>query len=147
MPAHRHPSRWLRWWMWPVSLLVGLIGLAVGFGWSLIVVVLTAWLTVTLYGRTRPTMPRHAREAVTRPASELEEALASAPTDVLCKLWTQTGQELRTVYLPSTICSYAALRQVILDELARRDPDGVSRWLQDAPDRIGPLRYLHDYER
>lgn len=146
MREHRRFSG-LEWWVWPLFLFLGLVGLAAGFGWFLIVVVVAAWLTVALYRNTKPAAPRHAREAVTRPASELGEALADASTDRLCQLWAQTGQELRTVYLPSTICSYAALRQAILDELTRRDPSGVSRWLHDAPDRNGPSRYLHDYER
>lgn len=146
MQERRRPNGHV-WWVWPLLLFIGLVGLAAGFGWFLVIVVATSWLTVALYRRTRPAMPRHAREAVTRPASELEQALADASTEVLCQLWTQTGQELRTVYLPSTICSYATLRQVILDELTRRDPTGVSRWLHDAPDQYGPSRYLHDYER
>lgn len=59
----------------------------------------------------------------------------------------QTGHDpLRRTYLPSTVCSYAELRQAILDELTRRDPDAVSRWLGDRPDQRDPRAYLQHHQ-
>jgi hypothetical protein len=150
MRAHGRP-RGIQWWTWIVFLAIGLAAVAAGFGWFLVIIVAMAWLTVVLYrkaasGAAAPAEPQ-ARELLAQPQRGVEAALGRASTQLLCELWVQTGQELRRTYLPSTVCSYAGLRQAILDELTRREPDGVRRWLEDEPDRRNLRSYLPDHQR
>jgi hypothetical protein len=72
--------------------------------------------------------------------------IRSASSEQLCTLWLQIGREMKRAHLPSTLCSYADLRHAILDELTARDPDGVSRWLGDQPQRRDLRAYLHDHQ-
>lgn len=149
----RGRPRGIRWWVWIVLLVVGLAAVAAGFGWFLVILVAMSWLTVFLYRKAAPAAAGSAepqpqpREMLAQPRRSVDTTLSSASTALLCELWSQTGQELRRTYLPSTVCSYAELRQAILDELTRREPDGVRRWLEDEPDRRDLRAYLHDHQR
>lgn len=143
------PGR-IRWWAWVVLIAVGLAAVAAGFGWFLVILVALAWLTVTLFRMAAPgaesSEPRP-REMLAQPRGNIDATLGEAPIDLLCELWVQTGHDIRRTYLPSTVCSYAELRQAILDELTRRDPDGVRRWLEDRPDRRDLRSYLHNQQQ
>lgn len=137
------------WWVWVVLMMAALAAAAVGVGWFLVVMVLMAWLAVTIFHRVAPAQSRHRagsapqpRELLAQPRTRLDAVLRDAPSGALCWLWEQTGADLRRTYLPSTVCSYAALREAILDELSRRHPDGVQRWLDDQPDRRELSGYL-----
>lgn len=147
----RGRPRGIRWWVWIVLLVVGLAAVAAGFGWFFVILVAMSWLTVFLYRKAAPAATGSAepqpREMLAQPRRSVDTTLSSASTALLCELWSQTGQELRRTYLPSTVCSYAELRQAILDELTRREPDGVRRWLEDEPDRRDLRAYLHDHQR
>jgi hypothetical protein len=62
----------------------------------------------------------------------------------LCQAWVSTGDQLRRSLAPDTHLRLATARQLYLDELERRDPDGVSAWLES--DRVSaagdPHRFL-----
>lgn len=150
MRVRRRPRR-IQWWTWIVLLTIGLAAVAAGFGWFLVILVAMAWLTVVLYRKAAPAAAApaepQARALLAQPRRSVEAALGRVSTQLLCELWVQTGQELRRTYLPSTVCSYAELRQAILDELTRREPDGVRRWLEDEPDRRNLRSYLPDHQR
>lgn len=145
----------IRWWVWPALIMVALAATAVGIGWFPVVLVGMAWLAVTLFnqaaGAARPENAAAAdaapqpRELLAQPRTRLDATLSRAPSGALCQLWEQTSTDLRRTYLPSTVCSYAELREAILDELSKRHPDGVRRWLDDQPDSRELSAYLQHH--
>ena len=148
LPMHaRGRARRIKWWAWVSMLALGFIAAALGLGWFLVIAVSLIWGTVTLFNRTAASTPEDvdARTLLLQSRSGVRAAIASASSEQLCTLWHQTGQQMRHTYLPSTVCSYAELRQAILDELTARDPEGVSRWLGDQPDRRDLRAYMHDH--
>jgi 4-amino-4-deoxy-L-arabinose transferase-like glycosyltransferase len=62
----------------------------------------------------------------------------------LCQAWVATGDQLRSCDSPDARLRLATVRQIYLDELERRDPDGVSAWLgSDSASAAGdPHRFL-----
>ena len=72
-------------------------------------------------------------------AARLAEVLSRMPTGTLVNRWRATGAVLRSTDDPGERCLAAEVRAVLLDEMARRDPDGVARWLtegdEDFPDQ------------
>jgi hypothetical protein len=62
----------------------------------------------------------------------------------LCQAWVSTGDQLRSSLAPDAHLRLATARQLYLDELERRHPDGVSAWLES--DRVSaagdPHRFL-----
>ncbi|HEX6326491.1 MAG TPA: hypothetical protein VFZ72_07955 [Jiangellaceae bacterium] len=127
-------------------LAIGLVAVALGLGWFLVTAVGLAWATVALFTRRASSTSTNldARTLAANSPTSARAEIRSASSEQLCTLWLQTGQEMKQTYLPSTLCSYADLRHAILDELTARDPDGVSRWLGDQPDRRDLRAYLHD---
>ena len=127
-------------------LAIGLVAVALGLGWILVITVGLAWATVALFTRTASSTSTHpdARTLAAKLPASARAEIRSASSEQLCTLWLQTGQEMKQTYLPSTLCSYADLRHAILDELTARNPDGVSRWLGDQPDRRDLRAYLDD---
>ncbi|RZU31309.1 hypothetical protein [Blastococcus saxobsidens] len=58
--------------------------------------------------------------------AELRPVLGVLPTAELVSAWLRTEDLLRSARDRSRV---AELRELLLDELARRDPEGVARWL------------------
>jgi hypothetical protein len=155
LPMHaRGRPRRIKWWAWVAMLAVGLAAAALGLGWFLVIAVAMTWATVTLFGHTPQIHrgghrePGHvdAQTLVARSPASARATISEASSEQLCNLWLETGQEIRRTCLPLTLCTYAELRQAILDELTARDPDGVSRWLGDQPERRDLRAYLHDHQ-
>lgn len=73
----------------------------------------------------------------------VRELLRALPLDLLCAEWVATGRGLSAGRPGGRSSTAAHLRELLLDELERRDPAGVARWLHDAPD-APPDRYLRD---
>lgn len=66
-------------------------------------------------------------------------AVRLLPTEEILATWRQT--RVAPSDGPTPQARAAALRSVLLDELARRDPEGTARWLRcggDSPDRFFP---------
>ncbi len=147
MNARRRTWR-IKWWAWVIMLAIGLAAVAAGLGWFLFIAVGLAWATVGLVACTRDQAPPEldAQELVSDSSNGARSAIRRASSEQLCTLWLQTGHEMKHAYLPTSVCSYAELRQAILDELMERDPDGVNRWLRDQPDRRDPRSYLRDHQ-
>lgn len=149
LPMHaRGRPRRIKWWAWVTMLTMGFVAAALGLGWFLVIAVGLAWATVELFNRTTesPQEELDTRTLMVESPANVRSAIAAATSEQLCTLWLQSGQEIRHTYLPSTVCSYAELRQAILDELTARDPEGVSKWLGDQPDRRDLRSYLHDHQ-
>ncbi|HEX6338129.1 MAG TPA: hypothetical protein VFZ85_14300 [Jiangellaceae bacterium] len=149
LPMHaRGRTRRIKWWAWVTMLAIGFVAVALGLGWFLVVAVSLTWATVALLTRTATSSPTELEtETPADPSPAIDRAdIRTASNEQLCTLWQQTGQQMTHTYLPSTLCSYADLRQAILDELTARDPDGVSRWLGDQPDRRDLRAYIHDHQ-
>jgi hypothetical protein len=144
----RGRTRRIKWWAWVTMLAIGLVAVALGLGWFLVIAVSLAWATVTLFRRTASSTPTQldARTLAVKSPTSARTEIRSASSEQLCALWVQTGRKMKHTYPPSTLCSYADLRHAILDELTARDPDGVSRWLGDQPDRRDLRAYLHDHQ-
>jgi hypothetical protein len=100
--------------------LCALLG-ATGFVVAVLLAISCPWVLrrtgVLLGGRFRPGVD-HGVERMT--------------TAALCQAWVDTGDQLRTRLAPDVCLRLATARQLYLDELERRDPDGVSAWLGSA---------------
>lgn len=143
----RRRTRSTKWWAWVTMLAIGFVAVALGLGWFLVIAVSLTWATVAVFTRTASTSPTalDAKTLASESPLSARVELRSASSEQLCTLWLQTGREMKRTHLPSTLCSYADLRHAILDELTARDPDGVSRWLGDQPQRRELRAYLHDH--
>lgn len=93
----------------------------------------------------------HLRQARTRPAVRLpgEELAfngsrtAELNTDELCHLWRVTFWMVRDLRAPARTERIVELRREVLDELERRHPQEVARWLTSGRHGAnGPSRYL-----
>ncbi len=72
------------------------------------------------------------------------EALAVMSCSDLCALWRESCVELTDAQAFDDVTALSDLRRDVLDELTRRDADGVSRWLRaGAGATLDPDRYLH----
>jgi hypothetical protein len=70
--------------------------------------------------------------------AQVTPVVASLPTDRLLSAWGTTEEVLRWRPAAGDRAAAVALRAALLDELARRDPEGVERWLRvgdGPPDR------------
>lgn len=84
--------------------------------------------------------------ASTGAASEATPAgswVADVDTSQLCHLWRATFWTVRDLHDPERALHVVELRQAVLDELERRHPDEVDRWLSSGHHVAdGPSRYL-----
>lgn len=143
MAFARMPRR-LVWVLWIPVVALASVALVVWLGWFVTVFFTLAGAGATLLRRRDRQRPRGntAGVLVNQSAHSVQASLARASNDELCELWEQSVREIRRAYLPSTVSSYAGLRAMLLDELIRRDPRGVQRWLAGEPDRRDPRVYL-----
>ena len=149
LPMHaRGRTRRNKWWAWVTMLAIGLVAVALGLGWFLVIAVGLTWATVALFTRTASSTPTglDAKTLAAESPTSARAEIRSASSEQLCMLWLQTGREMKRTNLPSTLSSYADLRHAILDELTARDPDAVSRWLGDQPGRRDLRTYLRDHQ-
>lgn len=91
-------------------------------------------LLVLLMAVSSPWVIRYAGGPLrTRFKSSADDDGVSAMTTLeLCRVWVATGDQLRTCLSPELRLRLANARQLCLDELERRDPDGVAAWLASA---------------
>lgn len=132
--------------------LVATIGLVATLGWTGLawVIVLAGthtsvdrWL-VRILGPVRPvapdadenlatagTPPRGAdqSDSATKTALPDADGITSLDDETLCQAWRRSFVQLATCRLPARRLEIVRLRQVYLDELARRHPAAVRRWL------------------
>lgn len=136
--------RRLGWGLWAPLVVLTAAALVVWLGWfGTVFFTLAAAAAVLL--RRHNSQHRKTTTAgvlVNQSAHTVRTTLTRASNDELCELWDQSVKEIRRAYLPSTVTSYADLRGMLLDELIRRDPLGVQRWLAEQPDQRGPRVYL-----
>ena len=149
-------------------LVVAAIGLLIAFGllgvlWVCTLVVLatpvrTWWgqfwnETVTsdrdhevTWARSRPSSTAPSAYDVTAGAERLRQAETELPgleLGALCQVWRSSYFEILDAVPPSGTVTVAHYRQRILDEIDRRDPEGLRRWLATEPRPSGnPLPYL-----
>jgi hypothetical protein len=126
--------------------LVAMIGWA-GVAWVVLVAATHPALEHQLSRRLGTTDPMAAgsdaprREATVAPPAGLEagpvtsaglpdpEVIAGLDDETLCQAWRRSFVHLATCRLPTRRMEIVHLRQVYLDELARRHPAAVRRWL------------------
>ena len=129
-------------WFWTA---VGVICLVAWSTWTLLwmaVIGATAIAIRVVRNRRRRRRPRRIADLMCRGESELTLALHNATDEDLCLLWHLTGERLRTASLLSTLEWTVEIRQHTLDELAARDPDGFSRWINGQPLTTDPRTYI-----
>ena len=80
-----------------------------------------------------------AREPVGPPGTIQAEDLGTAE---LCRAWQITSAALQRVAHPGPIQVLVELRVDYLDELERRDPQGFTRWLAEAPAVTDPTPFF-----
>jgi hypothetical protein len=67
----------------------------------------------------------------------------------LCRLWRRTFWQLTSLPRPEAVLATVLLRQALLDELARRNPDAVHAWLESGgrasggPEKFWATRHRH----
>ncbi|HEX2074775.1 MAG TPA: hypothetical protein VHF92_13400 [Geodermatophilus sp.] len=61
----------------------------------------------------------------------LHERIRDLPTRTLLTQWRWAGTQLRSGTDPERRMALVRLRALVLDELSRRDPAGVERWLEN----------------
>jgi hypothetical protein len=137
----------ISWWVWTTMLGVAMLMLVLGLGWFPLFATITAWLlAILLRDEECSAAEPHDTVDVTvlagAPPQLMQSAVARASNEQLCEMWQRSGAELRRAYLPATITAHAGFRQVVLDEMQRRDPEAVDRWLADRPDQRDPRTYL-----
>ena len=79
--------------------------------------------------------------ALRRQVSAVRRVLPEMPFEGLLEQWRQAAPEIGPDADPEVRIVAAELRSLLLDELTRRDPAGVERWLRAGVD--DPGRYLY----
>jgi len=74
---------------------------------------------------------------------KLRPFISAMPTSTLLREWRRTGERLQPGKDPQLRVAAVHLRTLLLEELSRRDPAGVDRWLSKG-DEDTPDRYLRD---
>jgi hypothetical protein len=101
-------------------------------------VVAVSWITQTCGAPDRSSKPGTTDERA-MDEDELRLFIGALPTSSLLREWHRTGERLRPGANPQQRITAIRLRTVLLEELSRRDPAGVDRWLsegdEDAPDQ------------
>lgn len=145
MPV-RSGSRELVWWCRVAAGCVSVVScLAVSAmvaPWCLLLV-LVALVSTTPPARTWVRARTRPRESAP-PVDPLPDARTQdLDTAELCHLWRVTFWMVRDLRAPTRTLRVVELREAILDELERRHPEGVGRWLTSArPGADGPARFL-----
>jgi hypothetical protein len=117
--------------------------LTVTLGWFPLFAGLIGWLVMRLVRQSprRFTAP-NVSVLAGQPDDVVEPVLYRASNAELCQLWEQSSRAVRSAYLPASISSHVRLRQALLEEMERRDPEAVDRWLSDRPDQLDPRTYI-----
>ncbi|MEV6412527.1 hypothetical protein [Kribbella sp. NPDC051718] len=114
---------------------MGLLALA-GLGFALGVVVLPLALAVVV---TSPPVVRWYGESASPP----QPGESATSTAQLCQQWHDSFEDLQTAMTPAARLRIVTARQRCLDELERRDPDGLNAWLSSAASAAGdPSRFV-----
>lgn len=129
---------------------VGVLAVTLGpSGWGPVLTVAPAYVMVRAMVRSGS---RHGVRAF--PATRTGRALAAEAADLrhssteeIAAGWVASHSLLRAASSPARRAYVAALRQAYLDELERRDPAGVRRWLASVPDASADPRHYLDEGR
>ena len=118
--------------------LLGLLAIA-GLGFALGIVVLPLALAVVI---TSPPVVRWYGDLAGRlQPGELGESATS--TAELCRQWHDSFEDLQKAMTPAARLRIVTARQRCLDELERRDPDGLNAWLSSTASAAGdPSRFV-----
>jgi hypothetical protein len=134
---------------------VAAVGLVVAFGLSGAVLVVVAVATCPLvrarlgWTRDRPASPAPdvASEAHDEESPLPGHTPASLDDVALCQAWRRSFLLLQRTSRIDGLLAVASLRQEYLDELARRHPAGIDRWLASGARAAGdPLPFLDEPE-
>jgi hypothetical protein len=114
--------------------ILALAGLAFALG-PVVLLLLVLPLLIT-----SPPAVRWYRDSPSRPGDLDESATTTAQ---LCQQWHDTFEDLHQATSPAAQLRIVTARQRCLDELERRDPDGLNAWLSSTASPAGdPTRYL-----
>jgi hypothetical protein len=69
-----------------------------------------------------------------RDEEQLRQLLRVLPTSMLLREWRSTGEHLQTGADQDRRAEAVLVRILLLEELSRRDPAGVARWLSEGDD-------------
>ncbi|NDL56804.1 hypothetical protein [Phytoactinopolyspora mesophila] len=133
------------WWVWVPLLAPLALVFTVMLGWFPVVAGLIGWLVVRLLRQQpRRLSTPQVNELAGQPAEVIEPILHTMSNEDLCRLWENSSRAVRSAYLPASISSHVRLRQALLDEMERRDPEAMDRWLADRPDQSDPRTYIDE---
>ena len=85
-----------------------------------------------------------AGRAAARPGTgvaQLRQLIRVLPTSMLLNEWRSTGEHMQTGAARERRAEAVLVRTLLLEELSRRDPAGVERWLSEG-DEDAPEQYL-----
>jgi hypothetical protein len=118
--------------------LLGLLAIA-GLGFALGIAVLPLALAVVI---TSPPVVRWYGDSLSRPQPG-EPGESATSTAQLCRQWHDSFEDLQTAMTPAARLRIVTARQRCLDELERRDPDGLNAWLSSTASAAGdPSRFV-----
>lgn len=121
------------------------------YGWALILATVPAYLLVRVALRSGsghgPGPAPGEGAGVFGGGKSRPESLERSSTEEIAAGWVASHRLLRTSSSPATRAYVAALRQQYLDELERRDPVGLQRWLASEPDAAADPRSFLDEGR
>ncbi|NVM99833.1 hypothetical protein [Arthrobacter sp. SDTb3-6] len=139
----------------------GFAGALRGWVWALVpmAVATSPWAVRKVLRHTPSRMPpAPSDDACREPRRSEAAALPAIPVDAegfapcvralddggLCQAWRGSYRWLEGAHTLALQAYVVALRQAYLDELERRDPDGLEAWLQSRPrPRGGPDKFIH----
>jgi hypothetical protein len=76
-------------------------------------------------------------------AAEGRPTLTGLTTPQLCALWRKSRAGLRSATTPDALGQVVTARELLLDELVRREPEAMAEWLgAGAVEPEGPSDYL-----
>jgi hypothetical protein len=122
--------------------IAGVVALGVAGVVLAVAVVLTGMLLLTAWLVDQCRADEAAR-STWKDTRVLGELIGVVPISALLEEWRAAGAVLATATDPDERAAAALARQLLLDEMTRRDPAGVGRWLRDGAD-ASPGQHLRD---
>ncbi|HZX05770.1 MAG TPA: hypothetical protein VFF46_22690, partial [Kribbella sp.] len=124
--------------------MAGTAVVGVVFGLSTVLGPAVLLLTIMLALTSPPAMRWYCVKFASRPSDDGGVQM-SRPTLELCREWHDSYEALRRATTTTARLRIVTARQQCLDELERRDPDGMRAWLDSAASAAGdPRSFLSD---
>jgi hypothetical protein len=121
----------------------GCAAVAAAVGLATVLGVAVLWLSLFLAGVSPPAVRWYGRGAGSTRVAAGRHDVPICSTPELCRQWHDSYEDLEQAETPVARLRVVMARQRCLDELERRDPEGLNAWLASTASAAGdPSRYL-----